>query len=84
MEILKNYTKTTMKALNENVITVTSGTFYINRENPKEISYGYVDPSKWRPVALNTYANTPPPPNENQIKYVLEGNPFRAAYEIKL
>jgi hypothetical protein len=56
--------------------------FYVNRENPREVTYGYVDTTKWKPVALNTYVNVPPQPSANQIMYVMESNPYRAAYEI--
>jgi hypothetical protein len=81
MATLQNYTKTTMNSLNENTIIVKSGTFFVNRENPRKVSYDFVETSHWKGVQLNTYVNLPPAPTENQIAYVLEGNPYRAAFE---
>lgn len=70
-----------MNTLNENTVVVKSGTFFVNRQNPRLVSYDFVETSQWKGVQLNTYVNLPPPPTEHQIAYVLEGNPFRAAYE---
>lgn len=81
MATLQNSIKTTMNTLNENTVVVKSGTFFVNRQNPRLVSYDFVETSKWKGVQLNTYVNLPPPPTEHQIAYVLEGNPFRAAYE---
>jgi hypothetical protein len=64
-----------------NIIVVRASTFNVNRRNPREVSYDFVDQTKWRPVFLDTYVNIPPDPGPNQIKYVLEYDPYRAAYE---
>jgi hypothetical protein len=64
------------------VIIVKSGTFYVNKANPQEVSYGFVDTAKWKPIQLDSYVNMPPDPKVNQVKYVLDGNPLRAAYEL--
>lgn len=81
MATLQNYIETIMNSLNENTIIVKTGAFFVNRENPRLVSYDFVETSHWKGVQLNTYINLPPPPTETQIAYVLEDNPYRAAYE---
>jgi hypothetical protein len=62
----------------ENVILVDSASFFVNREDPRQVSYDAVDTTYWRPMMLSTWVQLPTP-SETQIMYQLRGSDTRAA-----
>lgn len=51
----------------ENVIIVEKINFFVNRQNPTEVAYDYVDTTYWKPMSLDSYIFQLPQPSENQI-----------------
>lgn len=60
-----------------NTIIVEQAAFFVNREDPTQVSYDAVDEKKWRPLMLNTYAFELPKPNQGEILYQLRGSNTR-------
>lgn len=54
----------------ENIVIVEKINFFVNRQNPTEISYD--DTSYWEPMSLDSYIFQLPQPSENQILYKLK------------
>ena len=63
----------------ENIIIVESAAFFVNRQDPTQVSYDAVDTAMWRPVMLSTYAFSIPAPNAGEIHYKLRGSDSRGA-----
>ena len=56
----------------ENLIIVDDGLFYVNPQNPSEVSYSA--DSGWPPMNLDYYAIGYTLPTTNEIAYVLRGH----------
>ena len=64
----------------ENIIIVESATFFVNRQDPTQVSYAYTAyTTLWRPVMLSTYAFSIPAPKAGEILYKLRGSDTRGA-----
>ena len=63
----------------ENIIIVESAAFFVNRQDPTQVSYDAVDTAMWRPVMLSTYAFSIPAPKAGEILYKLRGSDTRGA-----
>jgi hypothetical protein len=61
----------------ENIILVEAAAFFVNREDPRQVSYDPVDTTYWAPVMLSTWVQLPIP-SETQIMYQLRGSNTRA------
>lgn len=63
--------------MENNTIIVEATAFFVNRQDPTQVSYDAVDPEKWRPVMLSTYAFALPTPKDGEILYKLRGSDTR-------
>lgn len=60
-----------------NTIIVEQTAFFVNRQDPAQVSYDAVDTQYWRPLMLQTYAFDLPLPKDGEILYKLRGSETR-------
>ena len=61
---------------NKNTIIVEMPCFWINKNNPRAISFDPDNTEKWRPIHSEFYLTGIPIPKENEIAYSYKGSEY--------